>query len=90
MSGSSDNLVPLTSELIRSTRFADNQSLPRWVMKHPRMIDIWREVNLSMSLSNDILSLKKEIKHGDIDNIVPVLVFDRNMTVQEAIAVRVS
>lgn len=59
-------------------------------MKHPRMIDIWREVNLSMSLSNDILSLKKEIKHGDIDNIVPVLVFDRNMTVQEAIAVRVS
>ncbi|KAG9679110.1 hypothetical protein KCU99_g8645, partial [Aureobasidium melanogenum] len=66
--------------------FADNQSLPRWVMKHPRMIDIWREVNLSMSLSNDILSLKKEIKHGDIDNIVPVLVFDRNMTVQEAIA----
>ncbi|KAH0380468.1 hypothetical protein KCU92_g7565, partial [Aureobasidium melanogenum] len=66
--------------------FPDNQSLPRWVMKHPRMTDIWREVNLSMSLSNDILSLKKEIKHGDIDNIVPVLVFNRNMTVQEAIA----
>ncbi|KAH0165971.1 hypothetical protein KCU67_g4510, partial [Aureobasidium melanogenum] len=66
--------------------FADSQSLPRWIMEHPRMTDIWREVNLNMSLSNDMLSLKKEIKHGDIDSIVPVLVFNRNMTVQEAIS----
>ena len=51
------------------------------------MIDIWREVNLNMSLSNDMLSLRKEIKHGDIDSIIPVLVFNRGMTVQEGIAV---
>lgn len=37
---------------------------------------------------NDILSLKKEIKHGDIDSIVPLLMYHRGLTVQEAIAVR--
>lgn len=59
-------------------------------MTHEKMIDIWREVNLNMSLSNDMLSLKKEIKHGDIDSIIPVLVFNRGFTVQEAIAVSLS
>lgn len=43
-----------------------------------------------MSLSNDILSLKKEIKHGDIDSIVPILMYNRGFTVQEAIAVSIS
>ncbi|KAL2007416.1 hypothetical protein VTN00DRAFT_8854 [Thermoascus crustaceus] len=32
-----------------------------------------------------MLSLRKEIKHGDIDSIVPILVYSTGMTVQEAI-----
>ncbi|KAK5999322.1 hypothetical protein QM012_005597 [Aureobasidium pullulans] len=74
------------TSMLALNEFADSQSLPRWVMTHPRMTDIWREVNLNMSLSNDMLSLRKEIKHGDIDSIVPVLIFNTNLTVQEAIA----
>lgn len=69
-------------------RYADNQILPRWIMTHEKMIDIWREVNLNMSLSNDMVSLRKEIIHGDLDSIVPVLVYNRGFSVEEAIAVR--
>jgi hypothetical protein len=56
-------------------------------MTHQKMTDIWREVNLNMSLSNDMMSLRKEIIHGDLDSIVPVLVYNRGFTVEEAIAV---
>ena len=41
-----------------------------------------------MSLSNDMISLRKEIKHGDIDSIIPVLVFNRDISIQKAIEVR--
>lgn len=36
---------------------------------------------------NDLFSLKKEIQHGDVYSIVPVLMHHRGLTVQEAIAV---
>ncbi|KAK5629884.1 hypothetical protein RRF57_005599 [Xylaria bambusicola] len=73
------------TSMLALNEFADDQNLPRWIMTHEKMIDIWREVNLNMSLSNDMISLKKEIKHGDIDSIVPVLVYNKGFSVQEAI-----
>ncbi|KAJ2987478.1 hypothetical protein NUW58_g4484 [Xylaria curta] len=71
--------------MLALNEYADEQSIPRWIMTHEQMTAIWRESNLNMSLSNDILSLKKEIKHGDIDSIVPILMYHRGFTVQEAI-----
>jgi hypothetical protein len=68
-------------------RYVDNQQLPRWILDHPKMIEIWRETNLSVSLLNDLFSLRKEIEHGDIESIVPILVINRGMTIQEAIEV---
>ncbi|GAP85091.2 putative terpene synthase metal binding domain protein [Rosellinia necatrix] len=72
--------------MLALNEYADEQCIPRWIMDHEHMTSIWRESNLNMSLSNDILSLKKEIKHGDIDSIVPILMYNRGFTVQEAIA----
>ncbi|KAI1345611.1 terpenoid synthase [Xylaria sp. FL0043] len=74
------------TSMLALNEYADDQNLPRWIMTHEKMTDIWREVNLNMSLSNDMMSLKKEIIHGDIDSIVPVLVYNRGFSVQEAIA----
>ncbi|UKZ77541.1 hypothetical protein TrVFT333_005264 [Trichoderma virens FT-333] len=72
--------------MLALNEYVDNQCIPRWIMTHSKMADIWRETNLNMSLSNDMLSLRKEIKTGDIDSMIPVLMYNRNMTVQEAIA----
>jgi hypothetical protein len=55
-------------------------------MTHPRMMDLWREVNINMCVSNDMLSLRKEITHGDIDSIIPVLV-NTGLCVDSAITV---
>ncbi|KAI1158631.1 terpenoid synthase [Nemania serpens] len=74
------------TSMLALNEYADNQILPRWIMTHEKMIDIWREVNLNMSLSNDMVSLRKEIIHGDLDSIVPVLVYNRGFSVEEAIA----
>lgn len=72
--------------MLALNEYVDNQCIPRWIMTHSKMADIWRETNLNMSLSNDMLSLRKEIKTGDIDSMIPILMYNRNMTVQEAIA----
>ncbi|KAL7950694.1 isoprenoid synthase domain-containing protein [Trichoderma barbatum] len=72
--------------MLALNEYVDNQCIPRWIMTHSKMADLWRETNLNMSLSNDMLSLRKEIKTGDIDSMIPVLIHNRNMTVQEAIA----
>lgn len=67
------------------TRYADEVNLPRWVMLHPTMADIWREVNLNISITNDIFSLYKEIKQGDISSMLPILVYNRNYSIENAI-----
>lgn len=65
-------------------RYADAQVLPTWVMQHPDMTELWRQVNLNMSLTNDLFSLKKEIKHGHVDSVVPVIMAEKGGTGQEA------
>ena len=69
-------------------RYADSQVLPTWVMQHPDMTELWRQVNLNMSLTNDLFSLKKEIKHGHVDSVVPVIMAEKGVTGQEAVNVR--
>jgi hypothetical protein len=41
-------------------------------MTDPKMISLWYEVNLNMSLANDLLSLRKEIvSHVQIEDNIP-------------------
>jgi hypothetical protein len=41
--------------------YAHDSNIPRWIMTHPKMRDLWREINFNQWLSNDMLSLRKEI-----------------------------
>ena len=46
-------LISVTSKLMQLTnRYADGSDgiIPRYIMTNPKMIDLWREVNLNMSL----------------------------------------
>ncbi|KAI0436889.1 terpenoid synthase [Xylaria telfairii] len=72
--------------MIALNEYADGQSIPRWIMDHEHMSAIWHESNLHVSMLNDLFSLKKEIQHGDVYSIVPVLMHHRGLTAQEAIA----
>ncbi|KOC13990.1 cyclase [Aspergillus flavus AF70] len=73
------------TSMLALNEFADGNDIPRGIMIDPKMISLWYEVILNMSLSNDLLSLRKEIKHGDIDSMVPVLVSARGLTVRQAV-----
>ncbi|KAJ5181652.1 hypothetical protein N7449_011799 [Penicillium cf. viridicatum] len=73
------------TSMLALNEFADGNDIPQTIMTDPKMISLWYEVNMNMSLSNDLLSLRKEIKHGDIDSMVPVLVSARGLTVREAV-----
>ncbi|KAI1108736.1 terpenoid synthase [Nemania sp. NC0429] len=66
--------------------YADGQCIPRWIMDHEQMKAVWHETSLNMCLFNDVMSLRKEIKHGEVDSMVPLLMYHRALTVQEAIA----
>jgi hypothetical protein len=59
--------------------------LPEWVWDHESVQVMMREVARGVMLYNDIASLKKELKAGDVDNIIPLLVYHRNISAQEAV-----
>ncbi|KAI0486517.1 terpenoid synthase [Xylaria cf. heliscus] len=66
------------------TEYACGIRLPDEIMKHEAMVAIWHETNLSISITNDILSLKKEIDQSQVDTVVPLLAA-RLGSVQDAI-----
>ncbi|KAI0549736.1 terpenoid synthase [Xylaria curta] len=47
--------------------------LPRDVMQSSSMQTIWHETNMIIALTNDILSLKKEVDQSVVDTLVPIL-----------------
>ncbi|KAI0469411.1 terpenoid synthase [Xylaria cf. heliscus] len=71
--------------MLALNEYADGQKIPRWIMDHQNMSAIWHESNLHISMLNDVLSLRKEIQHGDVYSIVPVLMHHHGLKVQEAI-----
>jgi len=46
--------------------------LPLHIMQSESMKSIWTETNIIISITNDLLSLRKEIVRGCIDSIVPL------------------
>ncbi|KAH7324237.1 isoprenoid synthase domain-containing protein [Stachybotrys elegans] len=63
--------------------------LPLHVMNSSAMCALWDETNIIISITNDLLSLRKEIKLGCLDSIVP-LTFATTMDMNEAMALSVA
>jgi hypothetical protein len=59
-------------------------ALPSWIWEHEAMKRCVREVIIAVFLCNDIFSVKKELMLGDVDSVIPILVYHQNITVQEA------
>jgi len=63
---------------------AINAELPAYLREHPDMDVLWDETTISISMSNDILSLKKELRSDGILSVIPLSVY-RGMTLQPAV-----
>lgn len=50
--------------------YSISSSLPLYIISHESMRAIWNETNTMISITNDLLSLKKEMKLGCVDNVV--------------------
>ncbi|RYP85752.1 hypothetical protein DL769_000926 [Monosporascus sp. CRB-8-3] len=65
--------------------FSMSSQLPSEVMRCKYMEAIWDETNLIISITNDLVSLKKEMRLDCIDSIVP-LTFALTNNIQKAIS----
>ncbi|RYP47626.1 hypothetical protein DL768_006342 [Monosporascus sp. mg162] len=65
--------------------FSMSSQLPSEVMRSKYMEAIWDETNVMISITNDLISLKKEMRQDCIDSIVP-LTFALTNDIQKAIS----
>ncbi|KAF2194488.1 hypothetical protein K469DRAFT_705949 [Zopfia rhizophila CBS 207.26] len=63
-------------------RLAYNISLSSKVYSHEATKILFREVASSSFLSNNIMSLRKEVAQGDLDSIIPILIHYHQHTPQ--------
>lgn len=66
---------------------AEGIALPLEVREHPRVQHLTLIANNVVLYANDIFSLEKEIKQGDFHNLVLLLKQERNLPLNEAIAI---
>ncbi|RYC58007.1 hypothetical protein CHU98_g8203 [Xylaria longipes] len=57
---------------IASAEFSLGICLPALVMRSEPMRAIWRQTNIIISITNDLLSMRKEMERGCIDSLVPL------------------
>jgi Terpene synthase family 2, C-terminal metal binding len=60
-------------------------SLPCIVRSHPRLNQLVVITNNVVCWSNDIISLKKELAHGDMHNLVLIMQHESNCSLQESL-----
>ncbi|MDX8355778.1 terpene synthase family protein [Cognatiyoonia sp. IB215182] len=64
--------------------FVGQLNLPESVLHHPVISDLSRCTNNLVCWSNDIVSLEKEVKNGDVHNLVIALSNEHQISLQEA------
>ncbi|KAG4429544.1 hypothetical protein IFR05_014981 [Cadophora sp. M221] len=67
------------------TELALHQVMPPQILDQPDMGIMWDGINVLISMSNDILSLKKELQSNAILGTVPLLCHEQGIDVQSAV-----
>ncbi|PWY63057.1 terpenoid synthase [Aspergillus eucalypticola CBS 122712] len=63
----------LMGVICAATELSTHLRIPRSMTRSPLVKDIWHETNLIIAVTNDILSLKKEIHKGEVYSLIPIL-----------------
>jgi hypothetical protein len=66
---------------------AINYELPAYRRESPDMDILWDETTIGISMSNDILSLKKELRSDGVLSQIPLSMVQHGLTVQQAVDV---
>ncbi|KAL3258398.1 hypothetical protein ABHI18_006075 [Aspergillus niger] len=74
----------LMGVICAATELSMDWRIPRSITRSPWVKDVWHQTNLIIALTNDILSLKKEIDKGEVYSFIPVLL-NQNRTPQNAV-----
>ncbi|CEL05162.1 hypothetical protein ASPCAL06281 [Aspergillus calidoustus] len=53
-------------------------------VSNARMKALWKSTSYLVHISNDIISLRKELSDGQIENLVPVIMLNEGITINEA------
>lgn len=70
--------------VVHTFTWAYGLMLPPRIWEYDATQCIIREASISVALCNDTVSLKKELADGEIDNIISLLVYNEDLSAQEA------
>lgn len=70
---------------VAAGEYANLCTLPARIMDSTTMRKIWDETNIIISITNDLLSLRKEIRQGCVDSVVPLTCAASKMDLNTAI-----
>ncbi|KAL3477191.1 terpenoid synthase [Aspergillus californicus] len=65
--------------------FAAGVDITRADIAHPQVMKLWRHTSFSCHIMNDMISLKKELDDGHIDNLIPVMILSEGLTIDKAL-----
>ncbi|OTB16541.1 hypothetical protein K445DRAFT_21496 [Daldinia sp. EC12] len=65
--------APLGMELSKSHRYAWGISLSQELLDDDDVRQIWRHTDLIIYVTNDMLSMKKEVEQSQVDSLIPLL-----------------
>ncbi|KAI6091768.1 terpenoid synthase [Hypoxylon rubiginosum] len=68
-----------------ATLAADNIALPDWFFDHELFEQAGDLVNIIVWVSNDVISVWNELRVQHVDNLIPLLVYHKQLTPQEAV-----
>ncbi|QGA20885.1 hypothetical protein EYB26_008595 [Talaromyces marneffei] len=72
---------------ITQNEYAMDFELPQWIHEHEAMQEVIKEVTRLTILINDILSLQKEFRVGQLENMVILYMYHEGLTLEEALDV---
>jgi 5-epi-alpha-selinene synthase len=70
---------------LQMIEFAEQLDLPPVVRDHPDVQRLGQMTNNCICWSNDIISLEKELLHGDVHNLALIIAAEQRLTFQEAV-----
>ncbi|KAL9576573.1 MAG: hypothetical protein Q9212_006987 [Teloschistes hypoglaucus] len=73
--------------LLEMLFYGDKYELPlQWRPENNHVMKtMWKEIGLMITIANDLLSLAKELRHGQYDSLVPFLMYHDGLNAQLAV-----
>ncbi|KAL4806706.1 isoprenoid synthase domain-containing protein [Aspergillus unguis] len=65
--------------------YAQDTEIPAWLLDHPVVKEMMKQTCIAVSLDNDTVSVCQELRVNHIDNMIPLSMYNKSLTPQEAV-----